>query len=78
MENEVFINIKTRRSIRKYKSQQIQKDILEAILETALYAPSGSNHKLSLFTAIQNEEILNELNDVVRKALMNSEDLTNH
>jgi len=77
LENEILINIKNRRSIRNYKSQQVPKDILERILETALYAPSGSNHKLSLFTAIQNDEILNELNEIVRKALVNSENLTN-
>ena len=68
IDNQTLRNIKTRRSIRSYQSLQIHTDDLELILEAALYAPSGSNHQLNRFTAIQNAEILNELNEVVRKA----------
>lgn len=73
MDNEIISNIKTRRSIRKYQSRQISKADLNCILEAATFAPSGSNSQSWLFTAIQNEDILLELNEVVRKAFLNLE-----
>jgi len=71
VENEVINIIKTRRSIRKYQSRQISEADLNCILEAATYAPSGSNSQSWLFTAIQNEKILLELNEVVRTAFLN-------
>jgi len=73
VENEVINIIKTRRSIRKYQSRQISEADLNCILEAAIYAPSGSNSQSWLFTAIQNEKILLELNEVVRTAFLNLE-----
>jgi len=73
VENEVINAIKTRRSIRKYQSRQISEVDLNCILEAATYAPSGSNSQSWLFTAIQNEKILLELNEVVRTAFLNLE-----
>ena len=35
--------IKERRSIRKYQPNEISKNLLEEVLETALWAPSGMN-----------------------------------
>ncbi len=43
MDNEIIKNIKERRSIRKYKTDMIDKEILKDILEAASYAPSGMN-----------------------------------
>jgi nitroreductase len=67
--NEILNGIKTRRSIRKYKDQQISDEALQLILEAATYAPSGSNNQSWLFTVIQNREVLQTLNDRVRHAL---------
>lgn len=67
-ENKTLNDIKIRRSIRNFKKEQISNDVLNNILEAALYAPSGSNHQLSRFTAIQNQDILEELNKVVRES----------
>lgn len=39
--NEVLENIKARRSVRAYTSQQVSEEDLQAILEAATYAPSG-------------------------------------
>jgi len=44
---EVFIMetlqaIKSRRSIRKFKSDMIPKDVLDKIIEAGIYAPTGS------------------------------------
>ena len=41
MNNEVLNAIKTRRSIRKYKAEQITDEQLDAILEAGTYAATG-------------------------------------
>lgn len=66
--NDIIQNIKTRRSIRKYDKRQITDEALESIIEAAQYAPSGSNSQSWLFTVIQKQEILSELNRLIRQA----------
>jgi nitroreductase len=66
--NEVIDNILTRRSIRTYSEEQISDEKLNAILEAAKYAPSGSNSQLWRFTVVQNKEKLQLLNSAVREA----------
>ena len=41
MENEVLNVIRTRRSCRKYKPEQITDEELQAVLEAGTYAPSS-------------------------------------
>lgn len=43
MENSVITNILTRRSIRKYKQQQIPTEVLNRILDCAVMSPSALN-----------------------------------
>ena len=59
--NEVLENIKARRSVRAYTSQQVSEEDLQAILEAAIYAPSGMHLETWHFTAIQNVDKLTEL-----------------
>lgn len=66
--NDIIQNITTRRSIRKYDKRQIDDKALDSIIEAAQYAPSGSNSQSWLFTVIQQQEVLSELNQLVRKA----------
>ena len=61
--NEVIKNIKSRRSCRAYKGEQVDTEILNEILECALCGPSGMNSQGCYYTAIQNKEILQELNN---------------
>ena len=35
--------LKTRRSVRKYRSEQVPDELLDAVLEAGLYAPSAMN-----------------------------------
>ena len=70
MDNRVLAAIKARRSIRKYQDHPVSSEALDAILDAATYAPSGSNSQSWLFTAIQNKMVLEELNVVVKKALI--------
>ncbi|MDD4592644.1 MAG: nitroreductase [Parabacteroides sp.] len=71
--NETINSIKNRRSIRKYQEKQISEEALQLILEAATYAPSGSNNQSWIFTAIQNREVLQTLNRMVRHAFLEME-----
>ena len=68
MENDVLRYIRERRSIRKFKEQQIETEARDMILEAATWAPSGGNSQSWLFTVIQSKEKLLHLNDLVREA----------
>lgn len=72
--NEVLENIKARRSVRAYTSQQVSEEDLQAILETATYAPSGMHLETWHFTAIQNVDKLTELNERIKGAFAKSDD----
>ena len=70
--NEVLENIKARRSVRAYTSQQVSEEDLQAILEAATYAPSGMHLETWHFTAIQNVDKLTELNERIKGAFAKS------
>ncbi|MCB2358702.1 nitroreductase family protein [Clostridium estertheticum] len=65
--NEVLDCIRSRRSTRKFKEQQIKEEELKALLEAATWAPSGGNNQSWLFTAIQNKETLLRINELLRQ-----------
>ncbi len=53
--SEVLENIKTRRSVRKFRPDPVPKDILDKIIEAGLYAPSGMNRQSQIIVAITNK-----------------------
>lgn len=59
--NEVLNAIKSRRSIRKYKSDAVPAEVIEQIVEAGLYAPSGMNRQQTIVVAITNKEIRDRL-----------------
>lgn len=67
VENEVLHCIKTRRSTRKFQETQIEPEQLDALLDAAIWAPSGSNSQSWLFTAVQNPDALARINQLVRQ-----------
>jgi nitroreductase len=67
IQNEVLNCILARRSTRNYLERQIDAMQLDAILNAAVWAPSGGNNQTWLFTAIQNHEILIKLNELVKE-----------
>lgn len=75
--NEFTELIVSRRSVRKYKAEQIAEEHLQAILKAGIYAPNGINAQRWHFTVIQNLEILKELNILVRKAFVKNIDSDN-
>lgn len=69
MNNPVIENMLSRRSIRRFKKDQLTKEELDTILLAATYAPSGSNSQSWLFTVVQNEGLLLELNKCVSESV---------
>lgn len=53
--------IKTRRSIRKYKSDAIDHSLLESLISTASYSPSWKNTQITRYIAIEDPDILNSI-----------------
>ena len=58
---ETLIDLKQRRSCRKYTSQQISEQELDSILEAGLYAASGMNKQASIMVAVTNQQLIAEL-----------------
>lgn len=59
--NEVIENIKTRRSIKKYKSDMVPQDIIDIVVEAGTYAPSGMNKQSAIILEITNKEVRDKL-----------------
>jgi len=64
-DNTVLQNMKNRFSCRKFKSDPVEKEKLDAILEAATYAASGHNMQAWHFTVITTDEGKRELLDAV-------------
>ena len=69
--NETIKSIMERRSIRKYKPQQITEQELECILNCGLHAPSARNRQNWHFTVIQNAELISWMNDRIKENIPN-------
>ena len=64
MENEAINVLLTRRSIRKFKPEQIKDEELQTVLKVGTYAPTAMGMQSPLIVAVQNKEdvaILNKL-----------------
>lgn len=48
--------IKARRSVRKFKTQPVPKEILEKVLDLAMWAPSGMNRQEWFFVVVQGQK----------------------
>jgi len=68
--NEVLDCIRARRSTRQFQERQIEPGHLEALLDAAVWAPSGNNNQSWLFTAVQNREALLKINELVREGFL--------
>ena len=44
--------LKTRRSIRKYRPDQVSDELLDTVLEAGLYAPSAMNNQKPVMVAV--------------------------
>lgn len=61
MENEVLKAIRERRSIRRYKPEQITDEELRAVLEAGTWAATGMGKQDPWIVAVQNPEVCDRL-----------------
>jgi nitroreductase len=54
-------DLKNRRSIRAFKSEQIKDEELDAILEAGTYAPSGGGAQSAVIVVVQNKSVISKL-----------------
>ncbi|MDD7740249.1 MAG: nitroreductase [Fusicatenibacter sp.] len=71
---EVLQAIKSRRSIRKYKKEQITDEQLNAILEAGTYAPTGMGMQSPVIVAIQKPELIEKLSKMNAAVMGSSSD----
>lgn len=69
MENDVLTALKTRRSIRSYKPEQITDDELKTVLEAGTWAPTGMGYQDPWIVAVQNPLLKEQLSRMNRAFL---------
>ena len=72
--NEMSNLFKTRRSTRKYKKEEIRKELIQDILETAAYAPTGHNRNAVLLSVVDNKDDLSKLRTLVYDGIKKAHD----
>lgn len=68
--NPIIENILTRRSVRSFRPEQITEEELSTILMAGSYAPNGMGLQTWRFTAIQNPEMLQRIQEGLRQTLL--------
>lgn len=71
--NEVLKVIKSRRSVRNFKPEQVSQESLDLILEAGIYAPTAHNEQPWHFTVIQNQEMLQYINEKTREEMVKTD-----
>ena len=55
--------LKTRRSIRKYKSDKVDHSVIDSVVSLASYSPSWKNTQITRYIAIEDPSLQNEIAD---------------
>lgn len=61
---DIFNTIRTRRTVRNFKSDPIPPEIVHKILQTARWSPSSSNTQPWHFVVVQNRETIKKLGQI--------------
>ena len=64
--------LKTRRSVRKYRPEQVPDKLLDAVLEAGLYAPSAMNNQKPVMVAVRDKATRDQLS-AMNAAVMGTE-----
>ncbi|MBQ7879363.1 MAG: nitroreductase [Clostridia bacterium] len=59
--SDILELIKSRKSVKKYKSDPVPKELIEKIVEAGTWAPTGRNWQSPIILAVTNKEIRDEL-----------------
>ena len=72
--SEVLEKMQTRRSIRKFKSDMLPKDVIEKIVEAGTFAASGMNLQTPVILAVTNKEIRDKMSKANAQVMGNNND----
>ena len=75
IKNELTEIIRNRRSIRKYRPEQITEEQLQTLLECGFLAPSGGNSQNWHVTVVQSQDYLKRLSEANRQSMLADKDL---
>ena len=64
-ENAVIKVLLSRRSVRAYQPRELERSMVDIIVETGRYAPSGGNSQTTKFIVIRSREVLDRLQILV-------------
>ena len=67
MADKMLEFVKSRRSTRKFRTEAVQEDMLNQIVEAGRYAPSGGNCQTTHFIVVKNAEVLAKLKELVQQ-----------
>lgn len=70
--NQTISLIQERRSIRTFRPEQIKEDELQAILSTAICAPTSVNQQKYHFTILQNKDVITKINNSIKDRMRKS------
>ncbi len=73
--SDILEIIKTRRSVRKYKSDMVPTDIIDKIVEAGTYAATGMNRQSPIILAVTDKELRNKLSKMNAAFMGKPEDL---
>lgn len=58
---QIFEMVRTRRSIRAFKDKQVDKELIEQIIDGARFAPSAHNRQSVEYIVVQDKDVLDKL-----------------
>jgi nitroreductase len=65
--NETLATIYTRRAVRKYQEKQVDKELIEQIIDAGRMAPSAMNRQLWKFYVLTDRKLINSLSPFIVK-----------
>lgn len=69
--NDTIRNIKSRRSVKKYKNDNVSDDLINEIVSVGTCAPSGMNRQSPIIIKVTNKEVRDKLSRLNAKILGN-------
>ena len=75
MKNEALEVLKNRRSIRRFKPEQISQEVLDVVLEAGTYAPTAAGTQCPVIVAVQDPDLVARL-DAMNAGILNNQNIS--
>lgn len=62
--NDILDVIVSRRSVKKFKNQMVEEELISKVIKAGMYAPSGKNKQSPIIVAITNKEVRDKLSKI--------------